>query len=196
MSKEKHTILYIDGENLKFHLKKVMSLSSQEFDLNKIDFAKLFSSTLAGIPINCRRFYSAKLRVHPDHIKKSQELIQNQRTLKTQLEKQDFEFIISGNVRGQTIVVNGKSKVVFKEKGVDVRIAVDMVADACDKRVERIILCSSDSDLQPAITEVKKRDIEIIYLGFEMQPNKGLMYTTDRAILMRNAEILGAIQSE
>jgi uncharacterized LabA/DUF88 family protein len=132
--------------------------------------------------------------VHPDFTKKSQELIQNQRVLKSKLEKQGFEFIISGNVRGQTIALNGKSKVVFREKGVDVKIAVDMVAEACDEKVERIILCSSDSDLQPAVTEVKKRGVEVIYLGFEMQPNKGLMYTTDRAILMRNAEILDAVQ--
>ncbi|HEX9817716.1 MAG TPA: NYN domain-containing protein [Patescibacteria group bacterium] len=194
MKKEKYTILYVDSENLKFYIKKVINQGSQTADANSLDFDKLFSSTLKGIMVNTKRFYSAKLRVHPDFTKKSQELIQNQRVLKSKLEKQGFEFIISGNVRGQTIALNGKSKVVFREKGVDVKIAVDMVAEACDEKVERIILCSSDSDLQPAVTEVKKRGVEVIYLGFEMQPNKGLMYTTDRAILMRNAEILDAVQ--
>lgn len=55
-----------------------------------------------------------------------------------------------------------------------------------------IILCSSDSDLQPAIAEVKKRGVEVIYLGFENKPNKGLTYTTSRTILLRNSEVIDA----
>jgi uncharacterized LabA/DUF88 family protein len=65
-----------------------------------------------------------------------------------------------------------------------------MVALACDKKVDSIILGSSDSDLQPAIKEVSERGIECIYLGFEMQPNKGITYTTTRTILIRNSEII------
>ena len=40
------------------------------------------------------------------------------------------------------------------------------------------------------VKEVKKRKVEIIYLGFEINPNKGLLYTTDRTILIRNSEIM------
>jgi uncharacterized LabA/DUF88 family protein len=56
-----------------------------------------------------------------------------------------------------------------------------------------VVLCSSDSDLQPAIKEAKSRGLEIVYLGFESQPNKGLSYTTDKTILLRSSEIIGAI---
>jgi hypothetical protein len=35
--------------------------------------------------------------------------------------------------------------------------------------------------------------LEIIYLGFESQPNKGLTYTTNKTILLRNSEIVDAI---
>lgn len=45
---------------------------------------------------------------------------------------------------------------IFREKGVDVKITVDMVSWACDKKVNTVMLASSDSDLQPAITEIKK----------------------------------------
>jgi len=85
---------------------------------------------------------------------------------------------------------NGKKVLIFKEKGVDVKIAVDMVSIACDKKAKEIILGSSDSDLQPAIQEVKERKIRCLYLGFEAQPNKGISYTTDRTILIRDAEVL------
>ncbi len=85
---------------------------------------------------------------------------------------------------------------IFREKGVDVKIAVDLVALACDKKLKTAILCSSDSDLQPAITEIKKRGIEVIYLGFEINPNKGLSFTTNRTILLRNSEVLESIQKK
>ena len=40
---------------------------------------------------------------------------------------------------------SGKKVLVFKEKGVDVKIAVDMVSLACDKKVKEIILGDSAS---------------------------------------------------
>ena len=71
----------------------------------------------------------------------------------------------------------------------DVKIAVDMVSLSCDGKAKEIILGSSDSDLQPAIKEVRNRKVSCVYLGFEAQPNKGLSYTTSRTLLIRNSEI-------
>lgn len=82
------------------------------------------------------------------------------------LEKQGFEFLIAGNVRGQKVTVDGKTKIIFREKGVDVKIAVDLVSMAADKIIKTAILCSSDSDLQ--------------------------LYTTDATVVFRDAEILKA----
>jgi len=107
------------------------------------------------------------------------------------LESQDFEFIFGGRVRGNIkILKRGKKFVSFREKGVDVRMAVDMVGMAYRKELKTVILASSDSDLQPAVRELKGIDVECIYLGFEIEPNKGLSYTTDRTILIRNSEVL------
>ncbi|PIR83177.1 hypothetical protein COU19_01920 [Candidatus Kaiserbacteria bacterium CG10_big_fil_rev_8_21_14_0_10_56_12] len=117
--------------------------------------------------------------------------MEEQRLLKNHLERLGFEVILSGRVRGQwEDGQHGKKALVFKEKGVDVKIAVDMVSLACDKKVKEIILGSSDSDLQPAIGEVRQRKVSCVYLGFEAQPNKGLTFTTDRTLLIRNAEVL------
>jgi hypothetical protein len=44
--------------------------------------------------------------------------------------------------------------------------------------------------LQPVIKELEQFDIKKIYLGFESGPNKGLMFTTDRAVLIRDSEVL------
>lgn len=193
------TVLFIDGENFLhkisevFKQEKAKKPTSDEIGLN---LSKLLNKPLEGLSLDRRLFYAARLKVHPETVKKSQELIDNQRKLKNNLENQGFEFILAGNVRAQ-IVDSGKNKtVVFKEKGVDVRIAVDLVASACDGALKTAILCSSDSDLQPAVAELKKRKIEIIYLGFENNPNKGLTYTTDRTILFRNSEVLNCFNDK
>ena len=128
----------------------------------------------------------SKLHFHAESKEKSLELLKFQRTLQNTLVRQGFEFVFSGNVRAQKV----GNKVIFREKGVDVKIAVDIVSLSCDKKMSTAILCSSDSDLQPAVKEARSRGIEVVYLGFENSPNKGLSYTTNRTILIRNSEVL------
>ncbi len=184
-------ILFIDGENFLHKVEEVLSgtrKSGVKEQLGNINLDQLFELPLKGLKVSRKVFYAAKLHSHPETQKKSEELIKLQRKLRNNLVKQGFEFVIAGNVRAQKV----GQRVVFREKGVDVRIAVDMVSFACDKKLDTVILCSSDSDLQPAISEVKRRNAEVIYLGFENNPNKGLAYTTDRTILLRNSEIIEA----
>ena len=64
-----------------------------------------------------------------------------------------------------------------------------MVSFSCDKLFDQIILGSSDSDLQPAIDESKRRGTYITYLGFENGPNKGISYNSNKTILIRDSEI-------
>jgi uncharacterized LabA/DUF88 family protein len=186
------TVLLIDGENLKGKIKAVFSDAKKDKPVwHEYDFMSLFDKVLKGVVIDRKVFYFARIKEHESSKEKSQQLIEEQRLLKTHLENQGFEVILSGRVRGQMEgVQNGKKVLVFKEKGVDVKIAVDMVSLACDNKVKGIILASSDSDLQPAIKEVRKRKVECVYLGFEAQPNKGLSYTTNRTILMRDFEVI------
>jgi len=182
------TILLIDGENFKNYIKHL--LNEKSIDWNKYNFKGLFDLVLNGYKINKIIFYFAKLKKHNKTQKKSVELIEKQRSLKTYLEKQGFEVIFAGSVRGyEETSFLGKKILVFKEKGVDVRIGVDMVSFSFDKLFNQIILGSSDSDLQPAINESKKREIRITYLGFENKPNRGISYNSHKTILIRNSEV-------
>lgn len=188
--------LFIDGENFMHKVQDVIrrgKTNGVDLDVTRINLNKLLDHALNGLLISRKIFYAARLHQHAETKEKSKELILLQRNLKTNLEKQGFEFIIAGNVRAQTIKAKGETDVIFREKGVDVRIAVDMVTGACDKVIDVAVLCSSDSDLQPAVAELRKRDVEVIYLGFEMNPNKGLTFTSNRTILLRNSEILDAL---
>ena len=182
-------ILFIDGENFLHKIREV--LNHKAIDKNKIDLARININQLLAIPLKDLKvkrkiFYVSRLHFHSESKEKSLELLKFQRSLRNTLTSQGFEFIFSGNVRAQKV----GQKIIFREKGVDVQIAVDMVAFSCDKKMSTAILCSSDSDLQPAVKAVRARGIEIIYLGFENSPNKGLSYTTNRTILIRNSEVL------
>ncbi len=182
-------ILFIDGENFINKIEEVLKeekIDKRKIDLASIDFNKLLKEPLKGFDISRKIFYAAKLHFHPETKEKSIELIKFQRKLRNNLIGQGYEFILAGNVRGQKV----DGKIIFREKGVDVRIAVDLVTLACDGKLETAILCSSDSDLQPAIKEASSRKTKVVYLGFENNPNKGLSFTTEKTILFRNSEVL------
>ena len=186
------TILFIDGRNFLEKLEDVFE-SEKSFvpEWKNYNFLGLLNHVLQGIRVDESIFYFAKIREHPDTKEKSQQLIQELRMLKTHLEKQGFKIVLGGVVRGNYKKNrDGKNLLLFKEKGVDVSIAVDIVTAACDKKLKTAIIGSSDSDLQPAIRELNKRSIESIYLGFEIMPNKGLAATTKRTILIRNSEVI------
>jgi len=184
------TVLLIDGENFKGKIKQVFNDTTGERVVwHEYDFRGLLNEALDGKSIDRTVFYFGRLKEYSESLEKSRQLIKEQRLLKTHLESLGFEVVLAGRVRRQQDGGSGESAV-FKEKGVDVKIAVDMITLACDDTAREIILGSSDSDLQPAIKEVRHRDVACVYLGFEMQPNKGMMYTTSQAILIRNSEVL------
>lgn len=183
------TVLFIDGENFIFKIEDSLIASGiikKKISSENIDLKKLVSLALSSYQIDEINFYNAKLRQFGPTLKKSQELILKQRVLKTTLEKQGVNFIIAGTVQPQQISAN---KFTFNEKGVDVRIAVDMVTYSCDKIMDRAILCSSDSDLLPAVRELRKREVEVVYVGFENIPNIALSKNSNKTVLIRNAEI-------
>ncbi|MBI2464628.1 NYN domain-containing protein [Candidatus Shapirobacteria bacterium] len=190
--------LFIDGENLRHYVEKVLlenGFKKYEYSILSVNFEKMFQQALKGLNITNKTYYSAKLQSIPETEVISKLLIEKQRFLKTKLEKQGYTFMISGTVRPQFVEKDGKKKIDFKEKGVDVRIAVDLIKAAVDKEYKTVVLCSSDSDLQPAIKEARNRGLEIVYLGFELQPNKGLTFTTNKTILLRGSEIVDAVDN-
>lgn len=184
-------ILFVDGENFLHKIREVLKMeraNKNRIDLSKIKLEKLLAEPLKGFKIKRKIFYASRLHFHSETPDKSKELVKFQRSLRNSLANQGFEFVIAGNVRAQKI----GNKVVFREKGVDVKIAVDLVSFASRKILDCAILCSSDSDLQPAVAELRERKVEVVYLGFEASPNKGLSYTTNRTVLLRNSEVLAA----
>jgi uncharacterized LabA/DUF88 family protein len=186
------SVLFIDGRNFQGFLNYILNPDNKkDIDFSIYNFSGLLNKVLSRINIDRKIFYFGKMLKYKETKDKSDELIEKQRALKSALETQGFEVILAGRVRGHIErCVKGHETLTFKEKGVDVKIAVDMISMAYRDELKLAIIASSDSDLQPAIKELENKGVERIYLGFENFVNKGLTFTTNRTILIRNAEVL------
>ena len=76
-----------------------------------------------------------------------------------------------------------------REKGIDVKLAADLIIGAMDDKYDSAILVSSDTDLVPAIDIVRHRfKKKVGYIGFSIlgdenyeftRPIKRMIYSTD-----------------
>ena len=62
----------------------------------------------------------------------------------------------------------------FHEKGVDVKIATDLLVGAYENLYDEAIIISSDTDLIPAMQKVKQLGKKIEYIGFGHQSSLAL----------------------
>lgn len=63
----------------------------------------------------------------------------------------------------------------YHEKGVDVKIATDLLVGAYEDLYNRAYLVSSDTDLRPAIRKARSKGKQIEYVGFVHQPSQALL---------------------
>jgi uncharacterized LabA/DUF88 family protein len=92
-------------------------------------------------------------------------------------ERTEKIIIDSRVVNYQAIKSKGISEVVYqrvREKGIDVKIATDLVAGALDDKYDAAILVSSDTDLVPMVDWIRfrlKKKVE--YIGFSIPDKSG-----------------------
>jgi uncharacterized LabA/DUF88 family protein len=110
---------------------------------------------------------------------KALELIQNQQKLFEQLRHQQVEI-----VKGYLLERDGR----FFEKGVDVRLAVDIVSMAQEKKYDVAIVLSSDTDLIPAMQKAIGHKRQVVHIGFEHQPSLALIRYASRSRLLTRQE--------
>jgi len=77
-----------------------------------------------------------------------------------------------------------KNDGVYHEKGVDVKIATDLLVGAYENIYDDAIVISSDTDLLPAMKKVKDLGKNIEYNGFGHQPTLALQTAATRSRLL------------
>lgn len=183
-------VAFIDGENTKGRIREVFkkyNLDTPEW--SHYDFKGLFDAVFSKDPVSVRKFYRANPKPHPDLKEESNALLISYRSLGGHLHRQGFEIIRAGTLRADYRSLSDK-KPKFREKGVDVYLAVSMVVAACDNLADILFLVASDSDYQPAVAEIRKRKKKVVYVGFEVNPNLGLIAKSDREIIISDADVL------
>lgn len=183
--------LLIDGENYVHSL--VESLESSKCikrrqNLKKIDLLTLFEGT--GIDARKSSYYMTRIKMpvktHKLYKSANQMRLWNKRWLPYHA-NQGVKLVRAGQLKvrdGKTCKSCGKSTEVLLEKGVDVKIAVDLVgADGI------VYLFSSDSDLIPAVLAAKIAKVKVIYVCIEGQINKAMQKASDKTIILSNSQV-------
>ncbi len=173
--------IFIDGANF-YHL-VLKKLDTQESFFDFEAFANFLANGRTITPMG-KRFYVGSVREKEGDLgsKKAMSkqtalfnILKNTKwEIKTSKLKTRLEEIIVDNrvVDYQKLQKLGIKKIQFerlREKGIDVKLATDLIVGAVDDQYDIAILVSSDSDLIPAIDWVrhrKKKKVE--YVGFSI----------------------------
>ncbi len=198
--------IFIDSGNF-YHL-VLKKLNLQELEFNFDGFVNLLANERVIAPEG-KRFYVGTVRERRDG-HESRKAMENQTKFFDELLKSPNWIIKTSKLRTRTekikiddrvadyklILDKGITEIEYarsREKGIDVKIAVDLIAGALDNKYDTAIIVSSDADLAPAIDWVRKRfRKKIEYIGFSIpytnlqtginestKPTKTMIYNSD-----------------
>jgi uncharacterized LabA/DUF88 family protein len=178
--------IFIDGGNL-YHLAlKPLGLQAEDFDFDA--FANFLADGRQITPMG-KRYYVGTVR-EKEGDERSKRAMAKQTQLFNRLKKTTWQIktsklrertervmIDTRVVEFQKIKNKGISEIVYqtyREKGIDIKIATDMVAGALDGQYDSAILVSSDTDLVPMVDWIRYRlKKRIEYIGFSVPDKTG-----------------------
>lgn len=166
------TIVFVDGENLRHRLVKVLMAHKRIQDsqqLKKFDLKGLITALLPEEKDCDIRYYGAKVKrvgSQTQTKRKILAIIQQKRTWNSELKAQGITYIEAGALR---LRKDGfpKATEYLVEKGVDVSIAVDMMLAALKHQSGQLVLMSSDADLLPIVRGLKDERSSVTYVAHE-----------------------------
>ncbi|HSH55326.1 MAG TPA: NYN domain-containing protein, partial [Candidatus Limnocylindrales bacterium] len=192
--------VFIDGENLRHRLVSALYHERRihdRDDMIKVDVRKLITEALGETPSEII-YYTTKIRQPdfeiPHKLQHKIELIQeSHRRWIADLTNQGIKVIKAGTLKvheSRTCYECGKRTMLLHEKGVDVRVAIDIVQSALASPDEHIVVMSSDSDLIPAIEVARRVGTKISYLCGAGEENETVALTTDNTYTYTHEQII------
>lgn len=198
--------VYIDGENLRHRLvdilveEKLLANSDTPFSFN---LQKLLNDVLSK-DVHTISYYTTRIKLPkfrvPEafmkHIESIQEL--NRRWI-AELTNQGVSVIKAGHlkVRQSSACIHcGKKTLLLQEKGVDVRLATDVVMAVIQDRVEQVAILSSDADMIPALQVVKRAGAKVTYICFAEGLNHAVASVADQTITYTRQQVIDVYKSE
>lgn len=192
--------VFIDGENMRHRLVSVLLESGRIHDSDdhfRADIRRLVTDTL-GVAPDQISYFTTRIRQPeheiPDRLRdKITQIQESHRRWIAELTNQGIRVVKAGllKVRESNACVHcGKRTLVLQEKGVDVRMATEMVMAAVHDNEKSLVVMSSDADMIPAIEVVRRAGTRVIYLCFEGEENEALRLIADEMVTYSRREIL------
>ena len=183
--------IYIDAGNFHHLVLKKLGIQEAQFDFEKFS---VFLANGREVPEFGKRFYVGTVREVAGS-ERSKEAMSKQTSLFAILKENKWEIKTSKlRTRLEKIIIDKRvvdfqnllnkgiqeiRYIKLREKGIDVKIATDLIVGAVDDKYDTAIIVSSDTDLIPAIDWVrgrKKKKIE--YIGFSLVDSHGKTQST------------------
>lgn len=173
-------IIYLDGENVVHQLMDALRRSGRmqtRDDLLHVNLVDLIKQLVGNVDFKVK-YYTTTLKLvttDEDIEKRSSDMIAWTALWANHLAEQGIEVIKAGKLMARDGIVCkncGHQESVFREKGVDVRLAVDLVVDSETEKT--LVIWSSDADLLPAVQVVKSRGARVKNLARKDALNWGL----------------------
>lgn len=181
MAENEKVSIYIDGGN--FHHLVLKKLAIQELDFSFDDFVKFLANDRKIIDEG-KRFYVGTIREREGDLK-SKKAMSKQTKFFTVLKSFNWEIKTSKlRFRTEKVIIDdrvidykdllkkGIKQIEFqrmREKGIDVKLATDLLVGAVDKKYDTAIIVSSDADLVPAVDWIRRRfNKKVEYIGFSI----------------------------
>jgi hypothetical protein len=173
-------IVYLDGENVTHQLMDVLRRhghSQVRDDLLKINIVDLIRKLVGPVDFQVK-YYTTTLKLittDEELEKRTSDMIAWTALWTNHLKDEGIQIIKAGKLMARDGMVCkncGHREPVFREKGVDVRLAVDLLVDS--ETDKTLVIWSSDADLLPAIEVAKSRGTRVKNLTHKDALNWGL----------------------
>jgi len=177
MVKNENVAIYIDGGNLYRSLK---NLGIPE-KFSRVDYSSFMAHLIGDRKLISKRYYVGVVR-NVDNTEKGEQMVKSQQKFLDNLRTEGFDV-----KPGKIMYDDGK----IREKGVDVKLSVDLVIGAVDNLYDTAIVISSDTDLIPAIKYVRNaKNKKIEYIGFGPNPSFGMIKESSAPRIFSSTDML------
>ncbi len=186
-------VVFIDGENFRQNLAQILFEAGEITDKNeffRFNIPGLLTELLGHDNLTIR-YYASEIKMPKGYIpsdnilKQVQRIKERMRKWVAMLRTQDINYIKAGNLKvkeGKNCWRCGTANEILQEKGVDVRMALDIYEESLLDNCTKIAVISSDTDICPAYHKAKKQGVELKYICFANHVNLGAAAACDETI--------------
>ncbi|MDO8668117.1 MAG: NYN domain-containing protein [bacterium] len=176
----KRAIVFIDGSNFYYRLKHIIKRGLNNASLLDFNYQKFCFWLCKDFEVVEMRYYIGVVR-RKNNDQKSEKLYNDQQRLFRKLQKHNVKIVL-----GMLIQHPDKT---YHEKGVDVRLAVEMIKLAREDKYDTAFLISSDTDLVPAVEEILLLGKKVKYIGATDSQSFGLSKITRDYLILRPEDV-------